>query len=70
MSSDWTKVHVTADAYEAEIIKQALLENDMPAVVVNKQDSSYKAFGDYAVLVHPTVAEKARIFLAENNTSK
>lgn len=36
--------------YKAEILKSLLEENDIPAVIINKQDSAY-LFGDIEVYV-------------------
>ncbi len=41
MNSNWTKVKVFTNQLQAEIVKQMLVENNIPAVVLNKQDSSY-----------------------------
>jgi len=41
MDSNWTKIKVYTQAFEAEIVKNMLVENNIPAVVLNKQDSSY-----------------------------
>lgn len=41
MEKDWIKIRTYSNVFRAEIVKQMLLENDIPAVVLNKQDSSY-----------------------------
>lgn len=66
MENSWTKVYTTENAYTAEIIKQALIENDIPAVVLNKQDSSYKTFGVLTVMVRPEDFEKANAYILDN----
>jgi len=66
MENSWIKVYITENAYTAEIIKQALVENDIPAVVLNKQDSSYKSFGVLTVMVRPEDFEKANTYILEN----
>jgi hypothetical protein len=70
MEHNWTKVYTTENAYTAEIIKQALTENEIPAVVLNKQGSSYKSFGVINVLVHPGDFHKAIAYLIENNLNE
>lgn len=52
MEKDWIKIFTSADFYRAEIIKQMLIENHVDAVLLNKQDSSYLAFGSIEVWVH------------------
>lgn len=59
MENNWTKVFSSEDAITAEIIKQSLIENDIPAVVLNQQDSSYKVFGLNNVMVQNENVEKA-----------
>lgn len=41
MNPNWTKIRVYNQLIQAEIVKQMLLENHIPAVLMNKQDSSY-----------------------------
>jgi len=67
MSSNWIKVYETEDQFQAEILKQGLMAIDIDAVVLNKQDSSYKTFGILTVLVHPNDSEKAKEYILENN---
>ncbi|WP_316750336.1 DUF2007 domain-containing protein [Pedobacter gandavensis] len=66
MENNWTKVFSTEDPFTAEILKQGLLENDIPAVVMNQQDSSYKTFGVIHILVHPENLEKAQAYIKDN----
>jgi TRAP-type uncharacterized transport system substrate-binding protein len=70
MENNWIKVYTTENPYTAEIVKQALIENDIPAVVLNKQDSSYKSFGALTVLVHPENVDKAIVYLSENELNE
>jgi hypothetical protein len=70
MENNWIKVYTTENAYTAEIIKQALTENEIPAVVLNKQSSSYKSFGVINVLVHQGDFDKAIAYLIENHLNE
>ncbi|GAA4144015.1 hypothetical protein GCM10022216_26430 [Sphingobacterium kyonggiense] len=38
---NWVKIRTFTNAVQAEIIKQMLVENNTPAVLMNRQDSSY-----------------------------
>lgn len=38
MENGWVKIGTYATEIEAEILKAMLIENDVPAVVINKQD--------------------------------
>lgn len=58
MNSNWTKIKVYNQAFEAEIVKNMLLENNIPAVVLNKKDSSY-LFGVVELYVEQENANKA-----------
>ncbi|MEJ5962313.1 DUF2007 domain-containing protein [Pedobacter immunditicola] len=67
MENSWVKVYTTENAFTAEIIKQGLIESEIPAVVLNKQDSSYKSFGVLTVMVRPEDFDKANTYILENN---
>lgn len=67
MENNWTKVYTTENAFTAEIIKQGLIENGIPAVVLNKQDSSYKAFGKITVMVHKDDFQPALDYILQND---
>ncbi|MGN6214990.1 putative signal transducing protein [Parafilimonas sp.] len=47
----WFKLYSTRNYLEANIIKGKLEENDIRAVILNRQDSSYLAFGDIEIYV-------------------
>jgi hypothetical protein len=67
MDNNWVKVYTTENPYSAEIIKQGLIESEIPAVVLNKQDSSYKVFGVLEVMVSKEHFDKALTYIVENN---
>ncbi len=48
---NWVKIRTYTNLVRAEIVKQMLVENDIPAVLMNKQDSSYPVFGNIELLV-------------------
>ncbi len=64
MEKDWIKLLVTTNPIEAEITKQLLEEYEIPAVIINKQDSSYR-FGQVELYVHETMEEAARTLMAK-----
>ena len=51
MVKNWINIFNTANPIEAEIIKQMLNENNINAVTLNKQDSSYNMFGSIDLYV-------------------
>jgi hypothetical protein len=65
--NNWVKVYTTENSYSAELIKQGLIENEIPAVVMNKQDSSYKTFGVLNVMVNEENFDKAIAYILQNN---
>lgn len=64
MEKDWIKIRTYSNALEAELARQMLEENDTPAVILNKQDSSY-LFGKIELYVAGINEEKALILLEE-----
>ncbi|WP_353182290.1 DUF2007 domain-containing protein [Parapedobacter lycopersici] len=66
MEKDWIKLITTASPIEAEMIRQLLETNGVTAVVLNKQDSSYR-FGQIELYVHESVSETARELIAGQN---
>jgi len=63
MEKDWTKIETYTVAVQAEFVKQMLIENDIPAVVLNKQDSSY-FFGKIELYVQDAFIEQAKALIA------
>lgn len=71
MEKDWVKVFASNVSYEAEIIKGMLLENEIEAVVVNRQDSSFVTMlpGMDEVYVHQSNEAKAKELIAAGSES-
>ena len=51
MHNNWIKVASSKQAYQIELLKGMLEENNIIAVSVNKKDSSYLAFGEIELFV-------------------
>lgn len=68
MEKGWTLVYSSGNVQRAELIKAMLIENDIEAVILNKQDSSY-AFGDVEVYVKEEHQLKAN-HLIKSNTAE
>ena len=64
MEKHWIKLLTTSNSLQAEITKQMLEENEVVAVVLNKQDSSYR-FGNVEVYVHESDEALARQLIAD-----
>ena len=52
MEKNWIRIFKTFNYYQAEIVKQVLIENQIDTVLLNKQDSSHRTFGDIEVYIH------------------
>ena len=45
MEKNWINLYSSTDPVEAEILQHILLKNNIPAVNINRKDSSYLMFG-------------------------
>jgi hypothetical protein len=52
MEKNWIKIFASADYYQSEIVKQVLQEHNIDAVLLNRQASSHRDFGDIEVYIH------------------
>lgn len=52
MEKNWVKIYTSSNYYQAEIIKQMLLEHEIGAVLLNRQASSHQNFGSIEVYIH------------------
>lgn len=66
MEKNWKKIWSTTNLIEAEIIKQMLLENEVHAVLMNKQVSPYN-FGTVELYVHEQQVDTALQLMANND---
>lgn len=55
----WQKIYTTSLRHKAEIVKGALENNSIPAVILDKKDSSYHLFGEVEIYVNPEDTESA-----------
>lgn len=58
MEKDWVKIYSNADVINAEIVKSALIENGLQAVIINKKASSFN-IGEAELYVKQEEALKA-----------
>ena len=52
MEKNWIRIFSSTNYYQAEMVKQALTGNDIMSVLLNKQGSSHRTFGDIEVYIH------------------
>lgn len=64
MEKDWKKIYTGTNFYKVELIRQVLEDREISAVVMNKQDSSYK-FGQIELYVHERDVEGAKAIIEE-----
>jgi hypothetical protein len=63
MEETWVKIYSSLFLAQVEIKKAMLIENEIDAVVLNKLDSSYLAFGQAELYVHPSNEKEAQRLL-------
>lgn len=59
MDENWSKAFHSTQAIRAEIAREILEENEIPAVIINKIDSNLPVLGTYEVHVPESVLSKA-----------
>ena len=65
----WYRIFSTDKQYEAAILKGKLEENNIPVVLVNKQDSSYVFLGEVEIHVPVHLKDVAISILNETITN-
>lgn len=60
MEKNWICIYRNSFVPKAEIIKQLLIDHNIEAVLLNKQDSSYQSFGEAEIYVHQSNVIKAK----------
>lgn len=69
MEKGWIKIQTYTDAIRGEIDKQMLDKNGIPAVLLNKQDSSFM-FGKIDLFVNENDFEQAQRLIQENESEE
>ena len=52
MEKNWIKIFSSTNYFQSEMVKQVLTEHQIETVLINKQDSSHRTFGDIEVYIH------------------
>lgn len=58
--NNWYLIYTTTLGYQAAIIKGKLEENNIPVMVLNRQDSSYLVFGEIELYVPTNLKDVAK----------
>jgi len=69
MDENWEKVYTAAKAYEIEIIKGLLAENNIESVDLSTKDSSF-LFGSIDLYVHKDDLTKASDIISRHHNTK
>ena len=64
MNNDWIEVYSTNDIFNAEVIKNMLISNNIEAIIMNQQDSSYH-FGTAKIYTKKENILKAKEIISE-----
>jgi len=67
MTQKWFRIYSTTSLPQASIIKGMLEENGIPAIIVNKQSSSYLSLGEIEVHVVAEFKNLAEKLLDQNS---
>ena len=63
MENGWQVVYLSNQLQNIEIVKAALADNDIQAVVIDKRDSIYVTIGDMEIYVSNEDAILARLII-------
>lgn len=64
--NQWLKIFSSNNLQQANIVKGMLQANEIPVIMVNKQDSSYLLFGEIEIHVPATLSILANDLIAKN----
>jgi hypothetical protein len=65
MNSSWVKIYTSHQFIKSEIVRQVLIDHQIEAVLMNKQDSAYK-FGEVEIYIHQSNFDKAIELIIQN----
>jgi hypothetical protein len=70
MENNWVKIFASSNYFSSEMVKQALAGNNINTVLINKQGSAHRTFGDtIEVYVHRDNFSTAIEILIRNQIS-
>ena len=61
----WEMIYSSTLLYRVEMLKDLLQNEEIPAVIINKKDSSYLAFGEIELHVQQPDVLKAKIIVSK-----
>ncbi len=66
MGENWVKIYTSNQFFKSELVRQVLVDHEIEAVLMNKQDSAYK-FGEVEVHIHQTNFQQALEIILKND---
>ena len=66
VSDNWQRIASSKQEYQIELLKGMLKKNNIIAISINKQDSSYLAFGEIDLFVNSKNARQAQNLILKN----
>ena len=66
MNDSWVKVYSSTDFFKSEMVKQFLVDNEIEAVILNKQGYPYN-IGQVEVYVQPGLSQQALELIGQHN---
>lgn len=65
MEKGWVKIYTSKDFFKSELVRQVLIDNEIEAVLLNKQGSPYP-IGQAEVYIHQDNFGKAEEIILKN----
>ena len=65
MKQDWIKIYTSNDFYKSELVKQVLIDNEIDAVIMNKQGFPYQ-IGEVEVYINGLHFQQAIEIIIKN----
>ncbi|RKR80950.1 putative signal transducing protein [Mucilaginibacter gracilis] len=69
MEKNWVRIFTSTNYYQSEIVKQMLIEHHIASVLINKQDSAHRTFGNIEVYIHQEDFSRAIEVIILNQTA-
>lgn len=70
MDSNWIKIYTSSHPFQIELLKGFLKENNITAVSINKQDSSYLSFGEIELFVDSQDVLKTKMLIKKQEDER
>jgi hypothetical protein len=66
MNDSWVKIFTSSDFFKSEMVRQVLIDNEIDAVILNKQGYPYN-IGQVEVYVQPDYFQPAIELIVKND---